>query len=129
MWWWDFEESEEDIRRQTIWELIPKVLRLFKSHLKFLYLAFFLLLPVTAAQLAGPAVLRHIINVDIKNSDIHGVLVTAGIYVLIVAAGAAVGYLQAITLFRLGINILTDLKFRMFKHVLNLGLEFHEKNP
>jgi len=127
--WWNFIESEEEIRRQTIWELMPKVVRLFRRHLKYLYLALLLLIPVTAAQLAGPAVLRHIINVDIPGKDILGVVRTAGIYVLIIGAGAGVGYYQAITLFRLGINILTDLKSRMFQHVMNLGLEFHEKHP
>lgn len=124
--WWHFEESEEGIRHQTVWELIPKVLRLFRQHLKYLYLAFFLLIPVTAAQLAGPAILKHVIDVSIPAGDIRGVMTAAGIYIAIVAGGAGVGYLQAITLFRLGINILTDLKSRMFEHVLNLGLEFHE---
>jgi len=127
--WWHFEESEEGIRHQTIWELIPKVIRLFRSHIRYLYLAFFLLIPITAAQLAGPAILRQIIDVNIPAGDIRGVMVTAGIYIAIVAGGAGVGYWQAITLFRLGINILTDLKLRMFEHVMNLGLDFHETHP
>jgi ATP-binding cassette subfamily B protein len=127
--WWHFDESDEDVRKQTVWELLPKVLRLFRSHVKYLILALFLLIPITAAQLAGPWVLKHIIDEVIPKNDIPGLFKTAGVYVVIVAAGAGVGYMQAITLFRLGINILTDLKQRMFQHVLNLGLDFHEKTP
>ncbi|MCH7472747.1 ABC transporter ATP-binding protein, partial [bacterium] len=50
-------------------------------------------------------------------------------YVVVAAGGAGVGYIQAITLFKLGINIITDLKARLFEHVLRLGLDFHEKHP
>ncbi len=127
--WWHFVEDEEDIRRQTIWELLPKAMRLFRSHLKYLYLAFLFLIPITASALVGPLALRHILNVNIPAGDIRGIWITAGIFVVLVILGAGFGYLQAITLFKLGINVLTDLKARMFEHVLHLGLDFHEKHP
>ncbi len=127
--WWHFVESEEDVRKQTIWELIPKVARLFGPQIKYLYLAFLFLIPITASQLAGPLVLGYIIDVNIPQQDLRGLAITAGVFVALVVMGAGVGYLQAVTLFRLGINIITDLKARMFSHVLHLGLDFHEKHP
>jgi len=127
--WWHFEESEEGVRRQTFAELLPKLIPLFKPHTRFLYTALGLLLLVTASQLVGPLVLQHIIDKVIPAKDIPGLYATAAVYFIIAAGGAGVGFLQAIALFKLGINITTDLKARLFQHVLGLGLNFHENHP
>jgi len=127
--WWHLEETEEAVRRQPVRELLRKVLPLFRPHVRYLFAAFGFLLVIAASQLAGPLVLQHIIDVNIPASDIPGVLIAAGVYVVIAASGAGVGYLQAVTLFRLGINIVTDLKSRLFSHILHLGLNFHETHP
>ena len=125
--WWHFDESDEGVRRQAARELLRKVIPLFRPHAKYLFAAFGLLVFITASQLVGPLVLQYIIDTSIPSSDIRGLLTAAAIYVLVAAGGAGVGYLQAITLFKLGINIVTDLKSRLFSHVLHLGLDFHEK--
>lgn len=127
--WWHVSESEEGVRRQSVKELFSKVLPLFRGYKRYLILGFILLLIITATQLAGPLVIKHIIDVNIKNNDAQGILIAALIYVVIAAGGAGVGYLQAITLFTLGIRIITDLKARLFEKVLNLGLEFHADHP
>ena len=127
--WWHFDETEEGVRRQSVRELIRKVIPLFRPHARYLFAAFGLLVLITGSQLAGPLVLQHIIDVNIPASDVRGVLFAAGLYLVIASTGAGVGYLQAITLFTLGINIVTDLKSKLFKHILHLGLDFHEKLP
>ncbi|RLC61383.1 MAG: hypothetical protein DRI48_10820, partial [Chloroflexi bacterium] len=125
--WWHLDETEEYVRRQSVRELIGKVIPLFRPHARYLFAAIGLLLLITASQLVGPLVLQHIIDVNIPANDIRGLLLAAGFYVAVATSGAAVGYLQAITLFKLGINIVTDLKSRLFNHVLHLGLDFHEQ--
>ncbi|MCD6283258.1 ABC transporter ATP-binding protein [bacterium] len=127
--WWHFDETEEAVRRQSVWELTRKVIPLFLPHARYLFAAFGLLILITASQLAGPLVLQHIIDVNIPASDIAGVLIAAAVYLGIAGGGAGVGYIQAITLFKLGINVVTDLKERLFRHVLRLGLDFHEHLP
>ncbi len=127
--WWHISESEEGVRRQTLKELVSKVLPLFRGYKRYLILGFLLLLVITATQLAGPLVIKHIIDVNIKESDIRGIFIAALVYIAIAAGGAGVGYIQAITLFTLGIKIITDLKARLFEKVLNLGLDFHADHP
>lgn len=125
--WWHLEESQEGVRQQTLGELVPKVIPLFKPQKKYLFTAFGLLLLITASQLVGPLVLQRIIDVNVPKADIRGLLLSAGFYILVVSGGVGVGYVQAINLFRLGINIITDVKARLFEHVLHLGLDFHEQ--
>ncbi|MEP0813119.1 MAG: ABC transporter ATP-binding protein [bacterium] len=127
--WWHFSETEEGVRRQSIKELLSKVVPLFRPYKGYLLLALGLLVLITLSQLAGPLVLKHIIDKSVPAKDVAGVLIAALIYIFVVAGGAGVGYLQAINLFRLGINVITDLKGRLFEHVLHLGLDFHEQHP
>lgn len=127
--WWEFIETEEGVRRQSFWELLRKVLPLFRPHRNYLFTALGLLILITASGLIGPLILQYIIDKSIPAKNVRSIIIAAGIYVAVTAGGAGVAYLQAITLFRLGINIITDLKTRMFEHILHLGLDFHEKHP
>lgn len=131
--WWHIEETEEGVRQQTIRELLPKVTKLFRKHMRFLILGLVLLIPITAAQLAGPYILQLIIDKKIPEAlasgDASGIVRISLIYIAIIGAAALVGYYQIITVFRLGVNVIADLKERMFSHILKLGLNFHNENP
>lgn len=135
--WWHFEETEEGVRRQSVRVLIGKCIPMFMPHRHYFFAAFGLLFVIVACQLAGPWIIRYIIDNYLDSekalvaalSDsarLRGLLSAAGVYIAVAVIGSSVGYIQAITLFRLGINIVTDLKARLFKHVLHLGLDFHE---
>lgn len=140
--WWHFEESEEGVRRQSVRELLSKVAPLFLPHIKYLYIGFVFLALITASQLIGPLILQFVIDsifppagktVASMPGGIKAatelLLKAAALYLIVTASGALVGYFQAISLFKLGINIVSDLKARLFEHILNLGLDFHEKLP
>jgi ABC-type multidrug transport system fused ATPase/permease subunit len=125
--WWRFSESEEGVRAQTLRELLPKVTPLFAPHRGLLATSLILLVFITAAQLTGPLLLQFIIDKCIPTADMPRLWIAALLYVAIVAVGMGMGYLQAITLSKLGINIISGLKARLFEHVLRLGLDFHEQ--
>ena len=132
--WWAEGSREEGVRQQKLGELLRKIAPLFRPHLRLLTLSTLLMLVITASQLAGPKILQFIIDEVIDaggrySGQVSTLLTAAALYVGITLAGAAVGYLQAISLFRLGIAIITTLKARLFEHVLRLGLEFHAKHP
>lgn len=133
---WHFTESEEGVRRQNFFVLLRKVLPLYWPQRHYLFGAYGLLLIITASSLTGPIILQHVF--DVLGRFSHQLLspeearrqvwILGAVYLGIASTGAGVGYLQAITLFRLGINIITRLKARMFEHVLHLGLDFHEQH-
>jgi len=131
--WWHIEETEESIRRQTVAELLPKVIRLFRAHLKYLVISLVLIIPIAGAMLAGPWALEHIIDNDIpygtNTGDLSHIYRTAGIYVLIIGTAALIAYYQQLTIFKLGVNVIADLKEKLFRHIMKLGLDFHNDNP
>ncbi|HEX9744968.1 MAG TPA: ABC transporter ATP-binding protein [bacterium] len=124
--WWHIDETDEGVRKQSVFVLLRKVIPLFGPHKKLLYFALLLLIPITAAFLAPLFILEFLINEIISTKNLSILYLWTGLLVGIVSVGSLLSYIQAITLFKLGITIITDLKGRLFEHVLHLGLDFHE---
>jgi ABC-type multidrug transport system fused ATPase/permease subunit len=125
---WHHEVVDEGVRQQSAHKLIAKLLPLFRPHRSYLIAGMVLLAFITAAQVTGPIILSHIIDTNLKQKDFEGLLASGLVYALVMAGGAYVGYLQSISLFNLGIRIVTELKDRLFAHALQLGLDFHEQH-
>jgi ATP-binding cassette subfamily B multidrug efflux pump len=121
--------EKDDVRQQPFGALLRKVMPLFVQRKRQLLYSFVLLLIITVSQLAGPLVLQYILDKAIPDGNVGALMLAAGMYLAIAIAGAGVGYLQAIALFRMGISVVTELKTRLFEHVLKLGLDFHEDKP
>jgi ATP-binding cassette, subfamily B, multidrug efflux pump len=136
---WHLPETEEGIRKQSIRELLPKITPFFWRYRQYLLAAFGLLLIIAASQLIGPKIIQYIIDNIIDGSKppasemtiqerVVAILLAAGGYLGVALAGTLVGYIQAITLFKLGISIVTELKNDLFSKCLRLGLDFHESH-
>jgi len=68
-------------------------------------------------------------DIDIKNGDFNGLLVTVGLIGLIQITTLALQYVQRIKLETIGQNIMVDLKRKLFDHILSLDVSFFDKNP
>ena len=129
--WWHWAETEEGVRTISTKEMVRKLYPLFRPYIKLVLLAFLYLLIFTATQVAGPVILGKLIidKYIVEEKNIEAIKVTGAIYFGIFTIGIVVGYFQALVLFRIGINIITDFKHYLFKHIMHLGLDFFTQNP
>lgn len=75
-----------------------------------------------------PFILRWIIDKYIPAGDIHGAVVCGLFFILCLAVGAGMSYLQVVVLARAGAEIIRTLKHRVFTHVVSQGMRFFDKN-
>lgn len=101
---------------------------LLRPHAGALAVAAIQLLLSSAAQLAGPLLVRHAIDVDITGRDARGLVMTVVAYVVVLASFLLLSYLLRIRLERVGQAALLDLRRRLFSHVLRLSMGFHDQN-
>lgn len=95
----------------------------------FLFLAgLFALLAVTAARLAGPLILRAIIDKAIPQKSISLMLEYAFIYLGLVIIMGVLTYIQSIMMVRLGLNVVTNIKSDLFAHMLKLPVSYFDKH-
>lgn len=100
-----------------------------KPHWKAFSLAIFLLLFAIAGELAGPLVLRAVIDDAIPAGSTSDIVKLSGLFALIFLFTMAISYLQVIIASRIGLSIVRSLKRKLFDHVLTLSMGFFHTNP
>lgn len=122
-------DEEQSPRHRGLREMLRRMLPLFRPHRGRVLLAALLLVGAVAADLSGPLLVRHLLDHDIPAGDGHGVLLRAGAYILLFAAGMALAYVQVLILWRVGLQIITGLRQQVFAHLMTLSLAYFDKNP
>jgi ABC-type multidrug transport system fused ATPase/permease subunit len=84
---------------------------------------------VTAGQLAGPLVIRSIIDTCIPKGDVSGMILRAVAYFGLVLAMGALTYFGSMTIARLGLEAVTRIKKDLFAHFLTLPVAYFDQHP
>jgi ATP-binding cassette subfamily B protein len=124
-----YAEDESKERHLPAGEMLRRMGALLAPHWRILLLAGVLLVVVTAAELAGPLLVRHVLDADIPNGDTRGILFRAIAYAGLFAVGMGTAYFQVILLAKMGLRIVTRLREKVFEHLLSLSLAHFDKNP
>ena len=89
----------------------------------------FAMLVLTAGNLAGPLILRSIIDTSIPKGDLPGLMVRAGGYVIILIVMGILSYVGLITIARMGLEVVSRIKYDLFSHFLTLPLSYFDAHP
>ncbi len=130
MWWRDHELPEDDkhVRHLPAPEMLRRVLPLFRPHVGALAAGLALLVVSVGAELAGPLVLRRLIDDDIAAGSRNGILRDALTYAALFVVGTIANYVQVVVLTKMGLAIVTRLKETLFHHLMGLSLAYFDKN-
>jgi ATP-binding cassette subfamily B multidrug efflux pump len=130
MFYWDEDiEDEPSVRHLPLRQMLRRIVPLFRPHRWTIVLATFLMFVVVGAELAGPLLVRHVLDHDIPDHNGHGILVRAALYAGLYIVGMTFAYLQVVLLARMGLRIVTGLRQQVFSHLMNLSLAYFDKNP
>ena len=84
---------------------------------------------VTAGQLAGPLILKSIIDTSIPRGDLGGMALRAGAYLFLIIAMGILQWLAGITIGRLGLEVVRRIKRHLFGHFLSLPVSYFDGHP
>ncbi|HTY08524.1 MAG TPA: ABC transporter ATP-binding protein [Candidatus Edwardsbacteria bacterium] len=88
-----------------------------------------LLVATSALGVLPPLLLKRAIDCDIAGHDLRGLMLTAGLYLLLQAVVFATGYLMQLALESLGVRIVSALKQRLFAHMVDLDVSYFDQYP
>lgn len=132
MWWHDHETPEDarHVRHLPAREMIGRVVPLFRPHWRALGTGMLLLVVSVAAELAGPLVLRRLIDHDIATGSRSGIVESALVFAALFLVATVANYFQVHVLSHMGLSIVTGLKERVFHHLLGLSPAYFDgKSP
>lgn len=118
---------EEQITREEAGRVIRRLAAMLRPYRRIIGLAALLLVAQTASLLAGPALVRYGIDNGLRAGDTGNLNRAAAFYLLVAFVGAGLGRAVIRTVARAGEAFLRDLRERVFRHLLSLGLDFYER--
>jgi ATP-binding cassette subfamily B multidrug efflux pump len=125
----DQPSDDPHIRHLPLAEMLRRVLPLFQPHLLSLATGLALLVISVAAELTGPLVLRHLIDVEIAGGFRQGILRSVALYAALFLLGTLANYVQVVVLTRMGLAIVIRLKETLFHHLMGLSMAYFDHNP
>lgn len=124
------EESTDSIPRpRAAKKSLRRLMPFVRPHRKTFLLACGTMALLTGCEVAGPYILGRIIDVAISGGTGAAILIGTGAYCLTFGVAAVSAYVQQLMLTRTGLRIITEIKERVFRHLLSLSTKFHDKNP
>ena len=108
--------------------IVRRLLALLGPHRRGLAVATGMMLATTAATLAGPALIGMAIDQGIRTGDLGRLRLLVLAFIAVTAVEHGAGAWQRYALIRVGVRVITDLRARLFAHLLHLPHSFHDRN-
>ncbi|EMG51171.1 hypothetical protein WYI_23890 [Ochrobactrum sp. CDB2] len=103
---------------------LRRVLALFRPYRKRIATVIVLMLIASATGLAGPFLLRAIIDDALPRNDLKLLSLLVAGMILVALVSAIIGAWQVVLSSRIGQAVLHDLRVRLYAHLQNLSLRF-----
>jgi ATP-binding cassette subfamily B protein len=86
-----------------------------------------LLVLQVAALLAGPALVRHGIDKGLRAHDAGALNLSVALYLAVAIGGVFLGRAVILLVAKVGESFLRDLRNRLFRHLMSLGVDYFER--
>ena len=83
----------------------------------------------TIGRLLDPLVIAHIIDNSVPNKDIKDMFLWGTAFAVVILISGFMSYMQIMWMAKLGVRIITNLKFKVFNHLLFLPVSWFDKTP
>jgi ATP-binding cassette subfamily B protein len=84
---------------------------------------------VSALEAVRPYFTKIAVDVNIKNHDEHGLLITALMFLSVLTLRGVMQYFNSYLTQWIGQRTIFDLRMELFRHLQNLSLKFYDRNP
>jgi len=118
---------EETLTRHDATQVLRRLRPYLRPYRGRIVLSILLLIGQTSCLLAGPALVRHGIDAGLRAHDSGALNLSALIYLFAAIAGLFFGRAVIRMVAKVGEAFLRDLRSRVFRHLMSLGMDFFER--
>ncbi len=109
--------------------LMKRLLRYLRPYKWHVALGILLSIAVSGLEAVRPWFTKHAVDVNIRDHDVHGLLLTALAFFSVLIIRAVIQYGNAYLTQWIGQKTIFDLRMELYRHVQGLGLKFFDRNP
>ncbi len=109
--------------------LMRRLLKYLKPYRWYVVTGIVLSIAVSGMEAVRPYFIKQAVDVDIKASDPHGLLMTTLGFCALMLARGFIQYLNAYLTQWIGQKTIFDLRMEIFEHLQYLGSKYFDRNP
>ncbi|MFO8184441.1 MAG: ABC transporter ATP-binding protein [Candidatus Aegiribacteria sp.] len=121
--------DEDAVKGTSTFEVLRKMYPFLRPHRGSFVLAALLLFLSVAGELAGPIILRTVIDSAIPQRSVPDIVLYSILFAATFTFAMVMSYLQVMITTKVGLSVVRDLKEKVFSHMLSLSLSFFDSNP
>lgn len=119
-------EEDEPITKPFNWSQFVRLLRYIKPYRRYFIYSLLLMMLATFYNLAGPYLIRLVIDIDIPQRNIHALLYKAVFYIVLTLLYVISLRVRTIFMTKLGNSVVSDIRMHLFIHLQKLSLNFFD---
>ncbi|HTY12228.1 MAG TPA: ABC transporter ATP-binding protein [Bacteroidota bacterium] len=121
--------EEEILGKAYDGKLMKRLLHYLRPYKWYVALGIVLSMVVSALEAVRPYFTKIAVDVNIKNHDEQGLLVTALEFLTVLMLRGVTQYFNSYLTQWIGQRTIFDLRMELFRHLQNLSLKFYDRNP
>ena len=121
--------EEEILGKAYDGKLMRRLLHYLRPYKWYVVLGIVLSMVVSALEAVRPYFTKIAVDVNIKNHDEHGLLITALMFLSVLTLRGVMQYFNSYLTQWIGQRTIFDLRMELFRHLQNLSLKFYDMNP
>jgi len=118
---------DETLTRDETRGVMRRLAQMLRPWRAKIVVAVVLVLGQTACLLAGPALVKHGIDAGLRADDVGALNQSAVLYLVVAVVALFFGRASIRAIANIGEHFLRDLRVRVFRHLVSLGLDFFER--
>uniref|UniRef100_A0A7C5Z847 ABC transporter ATP-binding protein n=1 Tax=Caldicellulosiruptor owensensis TaxID=55205 RepID=A0A7C5Z847_9FIRM len=122
-------EEDEPITKPFNWSQFVRLLRYIKPYRRYFIYSFLLMILATFYNLAGPYLIRLVIDIDIPHRNIYALMYKAVFYIVLTLLYVISLRVRTIFMTKLGNSVVSDIRMHLFTHLQKLSLNFFDSRP
>ncbi len=122
-------DDEEILGKAYDNRLMKRLLRYLRPYRWQVALGIILSIAVSGLEAVRPWFTKYAVDVNIRNHDQRGLLLTALAFLSVLIIRAIIQYGNAYLTQWIGQKTIFDLRMELYRHVQGLGLKFFDRNP
>lgn len=110
-------------------KLFGRILQYSKPYKGLAFASVVLIIPMVYLSVIGPGLTQKAIDVNMKQHDMHGLLITCLLWLIVLLLRGVFQFFNAYSTNLLGQKIIKDMRIGLYKHILDLKLQFFDQTP
>jgi ATP-binding cassette, subfamily B, multidrug efflux pump len=124
-------DEDEELSSEKEFSLVQliRILKYINPYKRLMFMTVVLTLIGSSFALVGPILLKQIIDVNIPNKDINGIIILSSVFFILLIIGATITRITSSNTNKIGQSVIRDLRSDIFDHIQLLPFSYYDSRP